>query len=530
MRPYKGIDVLLEAWRGHRVARSCGSWACRAWTSRAAARRRLRRACASCRASSATTELAALMRRAEPRRAALPRDRPVGRRVHRAGRGRAAAAERRRRLPRDRGDRRRAHVPRGRRRRAARGAAGAARRSGRRCSAMAERARAAAERPVLRGRRSRAARSSCTRRSWTRDSPPMIALEIVFWVCAGLIVWTQVGYAARSRVLARVLRRPRPSLAPPSQPERSPKPSLPSLSLIVAAHDEESVIGAKVANALALDYPRERLELIVACDGCSDATAARAREAGADLVLELPARRQDPRAGRRRRARARRDRRVLRRQRAVGARTRRARSWRLRRPARRLRLRAGPLRAGRRRRSGRHQPGGRLLALRAGRARARVAPVLDHRRQRRDLRDAPRHLHRRRPDHGPRPLAARSTWSSAACARSTSRTRARARRWSPRSAGEFARKRRMMSHTWPILLRGGMLSPRGYPPGYALMILSHRAAALLHARSCTCSRSRPTSRSWRCGAGAALHRHARAAARAAGAAAASAARCPSARC
>ena len=44
----------------------------------------------------------------------------------------------------------------------------------------------------------------------------------------------------------------------------------------------------------------------------------------------------------------------------------------------------------------------------------------------------------------------------------------------PSIAGEFARKRRMMSHTWPILLHGGLLSPRGYPPGYALMILSHR--------------------------------------------------------
>jgi len=32
----------------------------------------------------------------------------------------------------------------------------------------------------------------------------------------------------------------------------------------------------------------------------------------------------------------------------------------------------------------------------------------------------------------------------------------------------------MMSHTWPIVLRGGMLSPRGYPPLYALMIASHR--------------------------------------------------------
>ncbi len=58
--------------------------------------------------------------------------------------------------------------------------------------------------------------------------------------------------------------------------------------MIVAAYDEEEVIEAKVANALALDYPRELLELIVASDGSADATAERARAAGADLVLELP--------------------------------------------------------------------------------------------------------------------------------------------------------------------------------------------------------------------------------------------------
>ena len=49
------------------------------------------------------------------------------------------------------------------------------------------------------------------------------------------------------------------------------------------------MIAAKVADALALDYPRERLQVIVAADGCADATAERARAAGADLVLELPA-------------------------------------------------------------------------------------------------------------------------------------------------------------------------------------------------------------------------------------------------
>ena len=44
----------------------------------------------------------------------------------------------------------------------------------------------------------------------------------------------------------------------------------------------------------------------------------------------------------------------------------------------------------------------------------------------------------------------------------------------PTIEGEFARKRRMMSHTWPIVVRGGMLSPRGYDPLYAFMIVSHR--------------------------------------------------------
>ena len=54
----------------------------------------------------------------------------------------------------------------------------------------------------------------------------------------------------------------------------------------------------------------------------------------------------------------------------------------------------------------------------------------------------------------------------------------------PTIEGEFARKRRMMSHAWPIVVRGGMLSLRGYDPIYALMILSHRvlrySTPLLH--------------------------------------------------
>src|SRR6185369_6890635 len=63
---------------------------------------------------------------------------------------------------------------------------------------------------------------------------------------------------------------------------------LPSVSFVVAAYREEAVIAQKVANVRALDYPAGKLELIVACDGSPDATPQRAREAGADVVLELP--------------------------------------------------------------------------------------------------------------------------------------------------------------------------------------------------------------------------------------------------
>jgi len=126
---------------------------------------------------------------------------------------------------------------------------------------------------------------------------------IVFWLSAGLIFWTHAGYPVALWVLA-FLRRPATQrreraaatagpVAIPSTPAADAvagsEPAVPTVSLLIPAYDEEEVIAAKVANAFALDYPRERLQVIVASDGSADATAARAREAGADLVLELPA-------------------------------------------------------------------------------------------------------------------------------------------------------------------------------------------------------------------------------------------------
>jgi cellulose synthase/poly-beta-1,6-N-acetylglucosamine synthase-like glycosyltransferase len=111
--------------------------------------------------------------------------------------------------------------------------------------------------------------------------PPVRAL---FWLSSALLAWTQAGYALALAAIGHGRRAPVP---PPV-----PAGSEPAVSLIVAAYREQAVIVGKVANALALDWPRDRLEVIVAVDGGAapdaDATAERAREAGADVVLELP--------------------------------------------------------------------------------------------------------------------------------------------------------------------------------------------------------------------------------------------------
>ncbi len=67
----------------------------------------------------------------------------------------------------------------------------------------------------------------------------------------------------------------------------------PTVTVLVAAHDEESCIQQKVANCLAVDYPPELLEVVVGCDGCTDRTAELARAAGGDRVRVV----ESPRSG-----------------------------------------------------------------------------------------------------------------------------------------------------------------------------------------------------------------------------------------
>ena len=123
-------------------------------------------------------------------------------------------------------------------------------------------------------------------------------LTVLFWLSVALLFYTHIGYPIVLLILesmgvgskAGQIRGSRvgsfPSLTA-DEPDTDEN-MLPMVSLIIAAYNEEEVIEAKVRNALELEYPRERLEIIVASDGSRDATVELAREAGADLVLDLP--------------------------------------------------------------------------------------------------------------------------------------------------------------------------------------------------------------------------------------------------
>jgi cellulose synthase/poly-beta-1,6-N-acetylglucosamine synthase-like glycosyltransferase len=106
----------------------------------------------------------------------------------------------------------------------------------------------------------------------------MLAVEILFWLAVALLAYAHVGYPLLLAAVVHV----RPKPAPPPRAELPPR-----VSLIIAAHDEEAVIESKVENALALDYPRELLEVIVVSDGSTDRTVELAWAAGADLVVDL---------------------------------------------------------------------------------------------------------------------------------------------------------------------------------------------------------------------------------------------------
>jgi cellulose synthase/poly-beta-1,6-N-acetylglucosamine synthase-like glycosyltransferase len=289
----------------------------------------------------------------------------------------------------------------------------------------------------------------------------MLALEIAFWFSVALLVHTHVIYPLSLWVIARLRGREATAV--------DPLADLPTVSLIIAAHDEERVIAHRLRNARDLDYPRDLLELIVASDGSSDRTVELARAADADVVLDLPragkveaqnaavdaargellafsdansfwspdalrrlvARFADPRVGY-----------VCGQVRLLGSGTENEEGtyWHYEMAVRELESELGGITAG----------NGAIYATRPD-----AYVVLDSARGH-DL-SFPFTMTRR---------GWRALYAPDAVAQE---------RMAPTIAGEFARKRRMMARTWGVVLGDRMLSPRGYGPLYTFEILSHRA-------------------------------------------------------
>ena len=284
----------------------------------------------------------------------------------------------------------------------------------------------------------------------------MTAVAVIFWIAIGLIAYTHAGYGLLLRALTAVRSRREPAAL--TEP--------PSVTLIVAAHNEGEVIAEKVQNMLALDYPGDRLELIVASDGSDDGTAhARdgvtvldlprrgkvpAQDAAADVAAgkilafsdanafwdtyalrELVRRFGDPDVG------------YVCGQLAYLApdgSNQEGAYWRYENWVRELESRIGSVTAG----------NGAIYAVRRE-AYMRLDPRTSH-----DL-SFPFNMVKR---------GWRAVYEPGARA---------VERPVPSIEGEFRRKRRMMSHAWPTVLGGGMLNPRGYGLTYGLEILSHRA-------------------------------------------------------
>ncbi|HEU4597998.1 MAG TPA: glycosyltransferase family 2 protein [Pyrinomonadaceae bacterium] len=88
-----------------------------------------------------------------------------------------------------------------------------------------------------------------------------LAAKVFFWTGAAALFYTYVGYPALVWALSRV--RPRPVRRAACEPE---------VTVIITAYNEERDLAAKLENTLALDYPADKLEIIVASDCSSDRT------------------------------------------------------------------------------------------------------------------------------------------------------------------------------------------------------------------------------------------------------------------
>jgi cellulose synthase/poly-beta-1,6-N-acetylglucosamine synthase-like glycosyltransferase len=101
--------------------------------------------------------------------------------------------------------------------------------------------------------------------------------EIIFWIAVAIPLYAFAGYPLLLLGLGLVIRR-----------EVRKAPIQPLVSLLIPAYNEARVIARKIENSLALDYPADRIEIVIVSDGSSDNTVDIAQSINGVRVLALP--------------------------------------------------------------------------------------------------------------------------------------------------------------------------------------------------------------------------------------------------
>lgn len=89
-----------------------------------------------------------------------------------------------------------------------------------------------------------------------------LALIIIFWISAFIIFWANIGYPISIILLGKIIKKK----------NKKRKNYEPTVTVMIVAHNEEKVIQEKLDNVLKIDYPKDKLEILVSSDNSTDKT------------------------------------------------------------------------------------------------------------------------------------------------------------------------------------------------------------------------------------------------------------------
>lgn len=115
----------------------------------------------------------------------------------------------------------------------------------------------------------------------------MKTIEIIFWLCAILVVYTYVGYGILLIAIVKVKK-----LISPAKPKHQfqDDSELPIVTLMICAYNEEDIVDEKMANTRSLDYPKEKLRVMWVTDGSTDSTNDKLKAYDEAMVIFNPKR------------------------------------------------------------------------------------------------------------------------------------------------------------------------------------------------------------------------------------------------